>query len=100
MGLICFRNCGTEIMFDEAKVSKKSGKKIPLELDGTPHRCPNSTYKRKESNTGFLELTERTGFKQYGNFIVRASEYDEFVKEQTLLSKKKKDVWFANPNST
>ena len=35
----CF-TCPAEIKFDP-KVVSKNGKKIPLNLDSTPHQCPN-----------------------------------------------------------
>jgi hypothetical protein len=46
----CWYNCGTDIIFDDG-VRGKTGKKIPLNLDGTRHDCPNSPYKRKVSQT-------------------------------------------------
>jgi hypothetical protein len=46
----CWYNCGTDIMFDDG-ARGKTGKKIPLNLDGTRHDCPNSPYKRKVSQT-------------------------------------------------
>jgi hypothetical protein len=39
----CWYNCGTEITFDYGIISR-TGKKIPLNLDGTFHNCPNSPY--------------------------------------------------------
>jgi hypothetical protein len=39
----CQYDCDTQIKFDNSKVSV-SGKRIPLELNGTPHRCANNPY--------------------------------------------------------
>lgn len=42
----CWYNCGTDIIFDDG-VRGKTGKKIPLNLDGTRHDCPNSSYNKR-----------------------------------------------------
>lgn len=33
-------HCGNELTWDDA-IRSASGKKIPLEAEGSPHRCPN-----------------------------------------------------------
>lgn len=70
---MCFRNCGIEIFFDAAKVTK-NGKKIPMELDGTPHRCPLSTWKKKSTGPG-VEFSEKNGFITIGHFILEKKDF-------------------------
>jgi hypothetical protein len=45
MATICKFGCGTSIKFDDRKVSR-IGKKIPLNLDGSPHDCPSSPFNK------------------------------------------------------
>lgn len=76
---MCFRNCGIEIQFDNTKVSR-SGKKIPLEMDGTPHKCPMSDYGRKKSRHAALGVTfdEDNGFTPIGQFIISNDDYCKY----------------------
>ena len=57
--MACNKGCGVLIHFDEQHVSQ-SGKKIPLEDDGEPHQCPNSTYSKEgpapKAGSEFSEL--------------------------------------------
>ena len=41
--IVCKYGCQTPIKFDINRVSK-NGKKIPLNLDSTPHDCENRPY--------------------------------------------------------
>jgi hypothetical protein len=43
--ILCKYECGAPIKFDVNRVSPK-GKKIPLNLDDTPHDCPKRPYNR------------------------------------------------------
>ena len=45
----CKYGCGTSIRFDPNSLSEISRKMIPLNLDNTPHNCPNRSYKGKDS---------------------------------------------------
>lgn len=50
----CWYNCGADITFDDG-VRGKTGKKIPLNLDGTRHDCPNSPYRMKVTQTQSIQ---------------------------------------------
>lgn len=39
--------CGADITFDK-KIRTASGKAIPLNLDKTPHDCPESPYNKQK----------------------------------------------------
>jgi hypothetical protein len=41
--ILCMFGCGTPLKFDVNRVSR-NGKKIPLNLDGTPHDCAYRPY--------------------------------------------------------
>jgi hypothetical protein len=43
--IYCRNNCGAKITFDD-DVTSKNGRKIPLQENGLPHKCPNSPYNR------------------------------------------------------
>lgn len=43
--IYCYNQCGQQIKFDDRHVSA-SGKKIPLNLNGEPHDCPNRPQQR------------------------------------------------------
>ena len=45
MTTICKFGCGASIKFDNNRVSRR-GIKIPLNLDGTLHDCPNSPFNK------------------------------------------------------
>jgi hypothetical protein len=46
---LCKFGCGISIRFDPAVVSNQ--RMIPLNLDNTPHRCPNRMYKNDSVRT-------------------------------------------------
>lgn len=50
----CWYNCGIDITFDDGVIGK-TGRRIPLNLDGTRHDCPNSPYKRKVLQTQYIQ---------------------------------------------
>lgn len=55
----CNRDCGTDIYFDDDKLSK-TGKKIPLDVDtDEPHDCPNSSYGSTVGTSSTKSLTQR-----------------------------------------
>ena len=47
--ILCKYDCGTSIRFDPNILSDISRKMIPLNLDDTPHNCPNGLYRSKDS---------------------------------------------------
>jgi hypothetical protein len=60
--------CGTELTWDDT-VKSASGKKIPLETDGSPHRCPNrpaynSVHKVEEGGLSIGVTVERVAKSQ------------------------------------
>jgi hypothetical protein len=60
--------CGTELTWDDS-VKSASGKKIPLEMDGNPHRCPNrlsydSAHKQGEETMLMGVTVERVAKSQ------------------------------------
>jgi len=66
----CRNGCGIEIQFDPTKKSA-SGKMIPLEYDGNPHKCPNSKYYSKPTKVSYgFEFSAKNGFATVGDFIV------------------------------
>lgn len=61
-------HCGNELTWDDA-IRSASGKKIPLETDGTPHRCPNrpaydSVHKIDEGETSMGVTVDRVAKSQ------------------------------------
>jgi hypothetical protein len=45
----CKYDCGNRIRFDPNILSDISRKVIPLNLDGTPHYCPNRSHQGKDT---------------------------------------------------
>lgn len=77
MALTCFRNCGTEIYFDDTKVTK-NGKKIPLEMDGSPHRCPMSTYKKPTKAKVGFDYNKKNGYITVGHFLLEKKDFCQY----------------------
>jgi hypothetical protein len=60
--------CGTELLWEDAKRSV-SGKKIPFETDGRPHRCPfrpahNMGNEEGDGTIPFTNMLERVAKNQ------------------------------------
>lgn len=47
---LCKFGCGNSIRFDPNVLSRISRKMIPLNLDNTPHNCPNGKFKKNTEN--------------------------------------------------
>ena len=79
----CWYNCGTHIIFDDG-IRGKTGKKIPLNLDGTRHDCPNSPYhKRNSQKTQSFEPTIGTAdMLQQKEKVNAAIKYIDGLKER------------------
>lgn len=58
----CWYNCGTDIIFDDGVIGK-TGKKIPLNLDGTRHDCPNSPYHKRNSQSNSIDPQKNQSFE-------------------------------------
>ena len=44
--ILCKYGCGTRIRFNPNLLSEISQKLIPLNMDNSPHNCPNRPYKK------------------------------------------------------
>ena len=77
---MCNNNCGTEIHFSDNAISK-TGKKIPLEGDNTPHNCPMSKYyKPQQKKRRLFGYYEDEGYKHFGDFIIHEDDVQETLK--------------------
>lgn len=71
----CRYECGTEVQFDPAKVSK-SGKMIPLEGDGSPHNCPNNPFLKQQKGFKYgFTMSKENGYITIGNMIFMKWEF-------------------------
>lgn len=73
MGMNC-RNCGCIIRFD-GNITSKSGKLIPLEYDGKPHKCPNNPFNKKKEFKYGMDFNKENGFEKFGNFILPTIDF-------------------------
>jgi hypothetical protein len=56
-------NCGAKITFSDV-VTSKNGRKIPLQENGLPHKCPNSPYNRaRATSVGYREIRKIEEFQ-------------------------------------
>ena len=65
---------------------RQTGKKIPLNLDGTRHDCPNSSYNKKISQSNSIPPQENNG---PGPIIITA---DELLDDKNIENAK----WFID----
>jgi hypothetical protein len=95
--------CGEAICFDDKRVSRKTGKKFPLEPDtGARHQCQEYYHTKKEEMAEQVK-NEYTAYRQRSKDNTERFKHERFVlrkgKVRTVRHKSKDQVISINENS-